>query len=210
MVYSLKSLASSFKSKSPLNSLDHFFKIIQHMIELNDAELSAFRAGLVTRTITKRAILSQADTIPQEIYFIHRGIMRVMLTDHAGKEHSIHFASEGQFIADYSCFMQQKPSNYALEALEEMEVIVLSRATIYWGYKHLRDGEKLGRLIAEYYFIYQDERIKNLYIRTPKQRYDAINHVFPGIHQRVPQHMIASYLGMSPIHLSRLKKMEKV
>jgi hypothetical protein len=57
-----------------------------------------------------------------------------------------------------------------------------------------------------YYFIYQDDRIKNNYIRTRKERYDSINEVFPNIHNRVPQHMIASYLGITPIHLSRLKK----
>ena len=47
-----------------------------------------------------------------------------------------------------------------------------------------------------------------MYIRTPKQRYDSITDVFPNIHNRVPQHMIASYLGITPIHLSRLKKAE--
>lgn len=64
----------------------------------------------------------------------------------------------------------------------------------------------MGRLVAEYYYIYQDDRIKNNYVRTPKQRYDSITEVFFNIHNRVPQHMIASYLGISPIHLSRLKK----
>ncbi len=121
-------------------------------------------------------------------------------------EHTIHFALENQFIADYSNFIQKLPSFYSLQALEETEVVVLPRATIDWGYEHLQAGQKMGRLIAEYYFIYQDDRIKNTYIRTPKQRYDSITEVFPNIHNRVPQHMIASYLGITPIHLSRLKK----
>jgi hypothetical protein len=70
----------------------------------------------------------------------------------------------------------------------------------------MEEGNKLGRLIAEYYFMYQDERINNRYIRTPKERYDLIETIFPNIHQRAPQHLIASYLGITPIHLSRLKK----
>ena len=93
-------------------------------------------------------------------------------------------------------------------SIEETEVVVLPRSAIEWGYKHLTEGQKMGRLIAEYYFIYQDDRIKNLYARTPKQRYDSITEVFPNIHNRVPQHMIASYLGITPVHLSRLKKSE--
>jgi hypothetical protein len=72
----------------------------------------------------------------------------------------------------------------------------------------LAQGEKLGRLVAEFYFLYHDHRIKNLYARTPKQRYDTLAEVFPNIHNRVPQHMIASYLGITPVHLSRLKKAE--
>jgi hypothetical protein len=74
--------------------------------------------------------------------------------------------------------------------LEETEVVVLPRIAVEWGYKNLKEGQKMGRLIAEYYFIYQDDRIKNLYVRTPKQRYDSITKVFPSIHNRVPQHMI--------------------
>ena len=105
---------------------------------------------------------------------------------------------------------QPKPDQYcesvSIRTLEETQVVVLPRAAIEWGYSNLKEGEKMGRLVAEYYYIYQDDRIKNNYVRTPKQRYDSISEVFPNIHNRVPQHMIASYLGISPIHLSRLKK----
>lgn len=103
--------------------------------------------------------------------------------------------------------MQKQPSLYSLQTLEETQVVVLPRSAIEWGYKNLMEGQKMGRLIAEFYFIYQDDRIKNTYARTPKQRYDNIEDVFPNIHNRVPQHMIASYLGITPVHLSRLKKL---
>lgn len=86
-------------------------------------------------------------------------------------------------------------------------MVILPRSAIEWGYEHMAEGQKMGRLIAEFYFLYQDERIRNLYSRTPKQRYDSISDVFPDIHNRVPQHMIASYLGITAVHLSRLKKL---
>ncbi|MCB0847724.1 MAG: Crp/Fnr family transcriptional regulator, partial [Bacteroidetes bacterium] len=82
----------------------------------------------------------------------------------------------------------------------------LPRSSIEWGYQNLTQGDKLGRLIAEFYFIYQDNRINNRYIRSPRERYDSITEIFPNIHNRAPQHMIASYLGITPVHLSRLKK----
>ena len=85
---------------------------------------------------------------------------------------------------------------------------MLPRAAVEWGFQNMLEGQKLGRLIAEYYYIYQDQRIKNTYALTPKQRYDSISQVFPNINNRAPQHMIASYLGITPVHLSRLKKQD--
>lgn len=183
-------------------------QVMKQMINVSEDELNDFLNNAVIKTFKRQEILSRPNVVPNEIFFINKGLIRVLVTDNEGTEHTIHFALENQFIADYSNFIQGQPSIYSLQTLEETEVVILPRTAIEWGYKNLTDGQKMGRLIAEYYFIYQDDRIKNLYVRTPKQRYDSITDVFPNIHNRVPQHMIASYLGITPIHLSRLKKSE--
>lgn len=182
--------------------MEQIKQVIKDMINVSENELNEFLSQAVTKTFKRQEILSRPDIVPDEIFFINKGLIRVLITDNEGTEHTIHFALENQFIADYSHFIQQLPSIYSLQALEETQVVVLPRSAIEWGYKNLMDGQKMGRLIAEYYFIYKDDRIKNTYIRTPKQRYDSITDVFPNIHNRVPQHMIASYLGITPIHLS--------
>lgn len=179
---------------------------IRQMIHATDDELDALLRGCSLRSYQRRELLSEAQQTPGEIFFINQGILRVIAADPSGTEHTVHFAMEHQFIADYSSFILRQPSVYALQALEPLEAVVMPRSAIEWGYAHLREGEKLGRLIAEYYFIYLDSRIKNLYARSPRERYDAIAAVFPNIHNRAPQHMIASYLGITPVHLSRLKK----
>jgi CRP-like cAMP-binding protein len=186
--------------------MKHIKQAIQQIISTSEEELSSFLSNAQTKTFKKQEIVSQPGEVPNEIFFINKGLIRVLITDNEGAEHTIHFALENQFIADYSNFIQKKPSIYSLQTLEETELVILPRTAIEWGYKNLAEGQKMGRFIAEYYFIYQDDRIKNLYVRTPKQRYDSITEVFPNIHNRVPQHMIASYLGITPIHLSRLKK----
>lgn len=186
--------------------MEQIKQVMRQMIQVSEDDLNAFLGQAVTKTFKRQTLLSRPDIVPNEIFFINKGLIRVLITDHEGIEHSIHFALENQFIADYSNFIQQQPSFYSLQTLEETEVVILPRTCIEWGYQHLTEGQKMGRLIAEYYFIYQDARIKNTYVRTPKQRYDSIAEVFPNIHNRVPQHMIASYLGITPIHLSRLKK----
>ncbi len=185
-------------------------QVMQQMIRITDEELDLFLVKTNQRSFKRQEILSRPGLIPNEVFFINKGLIRVSLIDNEGNEHTIHFALENQFIADYANFIQGAPSFYTLQAMEETETVVLPRSAIEWGYTHLKEGQKMGRLIAEYYFIYQDNRIKNTYIRTPKERYDSITDIFPNIHNRVPQHMIASYLGISSIHLSRLKKKDKL
>ncbi len=181
-------------------------QLIKQMICISEEEMGLLLKDCYLKSFKRNEILSKPDSISNEIFFINKGILRVLIADKEGVEHTIHFALENQFIADYSSFILQQPSFYTLQAIEEVEVIILPRLAVEWGYRHLKEGNKLGRLIAEYYFIYQDNRIKNLYIRTPKERYETITEIFPNIQNRVPQHMIASYLGITSVHLSRLKK----
>lgn len=186
--------------------MENLKQAIKQMISISDKEMNDFLSQCFTKTFKKNELLSWTGIIPNEVFFINKGIIRVLIADNEGNEHSIHFSLENQFIADYSNFIQKTKSYYTLQALEETSVVILPRSAIEWGYNNLEERQKMGRLIAEFYFIYQDNRINNLYSRTPKERYDSINEVFPIIHNRVPQHMIASYLGISPVHLSRLKK----
>lgn len=186
--------------------MEQIGQVIKQMIDISEDELNAFLSQTITKTFKRQETVSRPNAIPNEIFFINSGLIRVIITDNEGTEHTIHFALENQFIADYSSFMLKQSSLYHLQTVEKTQIVVLPRSAIEWGYKNLKEGQKLGRLIAEFYFIYQDDRIKNMYARTPKQRYDGITDVFPNIHNRVPQHMIASYLGITPVHLSRLKK----
>jgi CRP-like cAMP-binding protein len=181
---------------------------IKEMISISEQELDDFLTQTSIRLFKPQEILNKPDKITNDIYFINNGILRAVISDREGLEHTIHFALENQFVSDYSSFMLKTPSLSTLQALEHTEVVVIPRTAVEWGYANLKEGQKLGRLIAEFYFIYQDNRIINQYARTPKERYDAITDIFPNIHNRVPQYMIASYLGISPIHLSRLKKAE--
>lgn len=182
---------------------------IRSMIEASDKEMESFLTHCYYKRFNKKEILSDDDGIIDEVYFVEQGIIRVKIIDTQGNEHTTHFAIENQFICDYSAFLLQERSKYQLEAMEDVTAIVLPRKGINWGYKNMKQGEKLGRLIAEYYYIYLDTRIQQMYTLTPLQRYDLMNEIFPNIHNRVPQHMIASYLGITPIHLSRLKSKGK-
>lgn len=179
---------------------------IRQIIHISDDELSQLLNNCAVKTFQRNEILSEPGKEPNELFFINSGLLRVIVNDKTGVDHTVYFAMENQFVADYSAFILKQPSLYTLQAVEQTEVVLIPRSAIEWGYKHLKEGDKLGRLIAEFYFIYHDNYIKNQYSRTPKERYESISEVFPNIHNRVPQHMIASYLGITSVHLSRLKK----
>jgi CRP-like cAMP-binding protein len=183
--------------------------VLRQMIEVSDAELEGFLQHGYLRQYRRKSFLCEAGQYADSVFFVNKGILRVMMLDLDGVEHTLHFALENQFIADYASFLQRKPAVQNLQAIEDVEVVVLPRSAVEWGYRHLKEGERLGRLIAEYYFIYLDHRITRLLSETPAARYANIESTFPDIHLRAPQRMIASYLGITPVHLSRLKKMRR-
>lgn len=177
----------------------------QELITLSSEEWNAFSAQLSKRHVKKLDYVFKSGHVPNEVYFVSRGILRVVIEDSKGVENTIHFSMEGQFITDYASYLRKLPASYSIQALEDCELFVLPRASVDWAYIHLKEGQKLGRLMAELYFTFHDDRIKSLYSLTQLQRYEGIELIFPGILSRVPQHMIASYLGISSVHLSRLK-----
>jgi CRP-like cAMP-binding protein len=185
-----------------------FISAIRTMINISDPEADKLISYCYSRNFKRKEMLASENETANKIFFITNGIIRVTVTDREGTVHTIHFVLENEFIADYSSFLEEKKTSYQLEAIESTQTIVLPKEAIDWGYEYLAEGDKLGRKIAEYYFIYLDNRIKSLYTKSPRERYDDMNKVFPNIINRVPQHMIASYLGITPVHLSRLKKIK--
>ena len=119
-----------------------------------------------------------------------------------------HFALENTFVTDYKSFLKRLPSNFSVQAMEDSTIILMSYEMLHDGYKKLRFGEKLGRLLAEDYLFLFNDKIQSIYTESPLERYKSMNTKFPKILQRIPQHYIASYLNISSVHLSRLKNID--
>lgn len=177
---------------------------IKSLIEINNEEWSYYSEMLSTKHYKKKEILLLSDNICDHIFFINKGLLRIYFMDKNGNESTFYFSQENDFSADYESFINRTPSNYTIEAMEDTEVVLMSNKMVVDGYKKLQYGEKLGRLLAEKYFIIFSRKIQNIYTKTPYERYILMNTLFPNIRQRVPQHYIASYLNISSVHLSRL------
>lgn len=132
------------------------------MISISEDELNDFLSQSITKTFKRNEMVSRPNTVPNEIFFINKGLIRVMIADNEGTEHTVHFALENQFISDYSNFMQKQPSFYTLQALEETQVVILPRSAIEWGYKNLQEGEKWVDLLRNIILS-----IKTIVLKTP-------------------------------------------
>ena len=180
-------------------------QVVSSYIEISNEEWSSYSSMLQVKKIKKKSIILSEGKICKDVYFINKGLLRIFFLDNNGKEKTFHFALEKTFVTDYKSFLKKLPSNYSIQAMEDTEVMIMSFEMIHNGYKNLRNGEKLGRLLAgDYFFIFND-KIQSMYTQTPLDRYRDLTNSFPNIFQRVPQHLIASYLNISSVHLSRLK-----
>ena len=180
-------------------------QVISGFIELSDEEWANYSSMFKTKEIKKKEIILHEGTICKDVFFINKGVLRFYFVDSNGEEKTFHFAIENTFATDYKSFLKRIPSSYSIQALEDTQVVTMSLEMLLSGYEILKKGEKLGRLLAEDYFFMFNDKIQAIYTQTPLERYHDLTISFPEIFQRVPQHLIASYLNISSVHLSRLK-----
>lgn len=155
-------------------------------------------------TLPTKTTLLEAGEIAQNLYFIKQGCIRLWFNQD-GKDITFQFFFEGQGIASIESFIQETPSLFSLETIESTVVWKYSKADIFQiveDFPELKD--KLHKLIVSRLINYTHlflSRIKD----TPQERYENLLKEHPEIIKRVPQHYIASYLGITPVSLSRIR-----
>lgn len=192
-----------------INKYQNIYTVIASFIEITEEEWASYSSMFRLKEIEKKTIVLHEGNICKEVFFVNKGLLRIYFIDKNGEEKTFHFAPKDTFATDYESLLKQIPSNYSIQALEDTQVVCMSLDMILWGYQHLRYGEKLGRILAENYFFLLSNKIQSIYTQTPLERYNNLTRIFPDIFRRVPQHYIASYLNITPVHLSRLKNTDK-
>ncbi|WP_220392968.1 Crp/Fnr family transcriptional regulator [Chitinophaga lutea] len=144
--------------------------------------------------------------IPRKFAFVGKGLFRYLYVDGEGREYTKNFMPEQHFIAAYSSMIARQPSRMFIEALEDSDILELD----YAGWLQLLQGHACwSRLLIrmlEHAFSVKENRERDLLLLDAGKRYDLFRAEFPGLEKRVAQHLIASYLGISPVSLSRLRK----
>lgn len=186
--------------------MDELKKILIDLIQLTETEWDSLKEKLFRQEYKAKSIIIREGKMADCIYFIENGILRTYYLQD-GKEINTYFACDGQFITSYSSFISQTPSHEYLETIESSIVYSISFATMNELFKIASKFEKLGRIMAEKNYLCVIDRTRKMQTLTAKQKYlDFIDSYDKKIVQRVPQHQIASYLGIAPESLSRVRK----
>ena len=155
-------------------------------------------------SVPSKTILLEEEKVAEKLYLIHKGCLRLFFYNN-GKDITFQFFFEGDFVASFDSLYKRTPSLFYLESIEPTELTAIRREDFY----NLIDNNLSLRQLYEEklidrFHVYQQlflSRIKN----TPQQRYEELLKEYPNIIQRVPQHYIASYLGITPVSLSRIR-----
>lgn len=172
----------------------------------SDAELKQIESVTTIKKLRKRQYLLQEGDVWKYNAFITKGCVRTYTIDEKGNEHILNFAVENWWTGDRESLFSGKPSVYNIDALEDSQVALITKENFNLLCKEISAFNDMVSLILEKSFIVSQNRIQNFISSTAEEKYLKFLEKFPHLPMRVPQGMIASYLGITAETLSRIRK----
>lgn len=173
--------------------------------QITQSEWESLEKCLTVRQLKKGDFLVKAGQICKNVSFINKGIVRLYYSID-GKDISMGFAQPGDYTSEYESFLTRRPAAQNIEALTEVEVIDLGYDDMQRLYKSYAVFQEFGRKISELLFIMLNQRNTALLALTPEERYTQMIETNASLLQLAPQYMLASYIGVTPEHLSRIRR----
>ena len=185
--------------------IELILKYISRHIDLSDKEKSILVEHVKVRDYLKgQFIVQQGDVCKYESYVIS-GCAKTFFIDQEGNEHVVMFAIENWWTADLGSFITQQPADYNVQCLEKTKVAQFSHTSLEQLYAQIPKLERFFRIIIQNAFVASQKRIVRNLSLTAKERYLIFREQYPDIQQRVPQYLIASYLGITKQFLSKIR-----
>ncbi|WP_318543306.1 Crp/Fnr family transcriptional regulator [Marixanthotalea marina] len=174
-------------------------------VSLTEEEKAYLDSKIVLRKYLKgQYLVQQGDICKYECYVVS-GCTKTSYVDDLGQEHIIMFSIEDWWTSDMASFINQSPADFNIQFLENTELIAISHDVIEDLYKHVPKLERFFRQVVEKAFIASQKRVVRNLSMTAKDRYLFFKEQYPEIEQRIPQYMVASYLGITKEFLSKIK-----
>jgi len=184
-------------------------ELIEHIhryVTLSEEEKSALLPCFRTITVARKELLHREGDICKSLYFVEKGCLRMFYIDEKGTEHTTQFALEGWWLADFMSVSMQKPSHFYIQSVEQSMLLVLDSSREEELFAAVPAMERYFRLIYQRAYAALQMRIKYLHDMSKEESYFDFSSKFPEFTQRIPQYMLASYLGFTPEYLSELRK----
>jgi CRP-like cAMP-binding protein len=184
-----------------------FEQIRKHVashISLTDEEWLIVRNCLTPQHVAKRRFLLREGEVCRHVAFINKGCLRYFYTKE-NQEVTGYLFFENSFITDYHSFLTQQSAIQNIDAIEDSDLLLLSYGDMQTLYERIPAWERFGRMVAESLFICAQQRSASLLFDSAETRYLKLIEERPNVMERIPQHIVASYLGITPETLSRIK-----
>ncbi len=184
--------------------MNTFIAAVSQFTPLSEGSKEALRAIVKPLDLPKGRILIRAHTVGEHVYFIERGLARTFYYKDQ-KDVTDWLSAEGEFVGSIVSYLTQQPDHRIVELLEPS----LLWAVPYWEleklYRKYHEIERLGRLLVSHGIVLMQQRFDDLHFATASERYQKLLRTHPSFLQRVPLSVIASYLGITPETLSRIR-----
>jgi CRP-like cAMP-binding protein len=191
-----------------MSNFEAFFDYIQQISGklLSEGDKHLLMAHFKPKKLRKRQYFLQEGDVCKYIGFIVKGSARTFTVDDKGHEHILKLSLENWWLADFESFYLLTPSRFNIEALENLEVLQSTNAQIEEYLKQIPAFSAMANVISQNYTIANQKRMQAAMSYTAEERYEDLINNYPQFLKRFPQNMIASYLGLSPETLSRIRK----
>jgi CRP-like cAMP-binding protein len=175
-------------------------------VQISDTEWNFFSGELKPVSLQKGDYFFRQGEASGEIGFVITGLLCNFYTGDDGVDHVKKFSVPGTPVASYASMILQRPSIYSCQALEAVQLMTLKFSVLQELYRRDPCWERLGRVIAENLYLEKEFREREFLVDDAKTRYENFKKQKPELLDQVPQYLIASYLGVTPASLSRLKQ----
>ena len=185
----------------------HFFlKYLQDKIQLSDLEIEMIRVVAIHKKLRRRQYLLQEGDVWTYNAFVCTGFLKTFSVDSEGKEHIMNFSPENYWTGDRESLINQTPTRFNIDAIEESQIILIEKKNFEDLCEKIPQLNDLVNAILQKSFIVSQNRIHANISLTANEKYQIFLEKFPNIVNRIPQHMIASYIGISPETLTRIRR----
>jgi CRP-like cAMP-binding protein len=173
---------------------------------ISEKEMADFSRLLSEKSVDKKVLLTQDTDVCNEVYFLLEGAAFSFISDSKEHKHVLQFALEGFWISDLYSFFSGRKSIYKIETLEPCRLLVLNKRDFEIACKTIPVFNCFFRILIQNAYIAQQYRIAKANSEEAELRYQEFSKLYPHFIQRIPQYLIASYLGIKPQSLSRIRK----